>query len=150
MWDKLKQEEYDRWDNAGKEAATEILQTWHYYVTDGLTNERYCDGDIVAETLFGERTLVVEAEVKTVWKDTFTFDTYHIGQRKQHNTAQYFIGLNYDQTQAAIIKMRDVKDSQIEYKNTNGYRPTQNEGFFAVPLNKIKWLKKTDKGWKPV
>ena len=132
---------YEKHDQVGKETALSLLQQIGYVLENDV--EAYKRYDFIVS--LSSKPFKIEVEQKNGWTGIdFPFQTHDVPFRKHSSQANIFIQINSDATALALCPMKDVKASEVITKNTIY---TNNEKFFAIPKEKMKYYFKKQDGW---
>lgn len=132
---------YEKHDQVGKATALSFLQQIGYILINDT--EAFKSHDFIVSLM--DKPFKIEVEQKNNWKGIdFPFQTHDVPFRKHSSQANIFIQINSDATALAMCLMKTVKASEVITKNTIY---TNNEKFFAVPIEKMKYYFKQPDGW---
>lgn len=119
-----------------------LISTGHYtYDKNPLDQPQvFKDSDFTIIRSKDAKPVKIEVERKKSWKKSGRwegFKTLDVPARKRESKSDIFVMTNYNSDTIAVMKMKDVLDSPT-YKKDTIY--TEDEEFFAVPLDKVKFV----------
>lgn len=120
-----------------------LISTGHYTFDKNPLDqpEVFKDSDFTLLRVKDGKPVKVEVERKKSWKKSGQwegFRTLDVPARKKESNSDIFVMTNYNTDTIAVMKMKDVLDSNTYSKDTIY---TKNEEFFAVNLEKVKFVK---------
>ena len=120
-----------------------LLSTGFYYYKENPLEqpETFKKFDFKLFLKKSNKMVTIEVERKKTWEKDYKWEGYKtldIPYRKSESKADIFIMTNNNMNTLAVMKMKDVLESDV-YKKDTIY--TKNEQFFAVELEKVKFIK---------
>jgi hypothetical protein len=141
------QQDYKQNNPAIVVASGYLMSTGYYRYNDHPIeqSEKYKDYDFCLILKAGNRMISVEVERKRGWVKSGEWQgwpTMDVPARKKSSKADLFVMSNAPMDTLAICLMKDVLESPTYEKNTQcSTVKTENELFFAVNLEKVKFVK---------
>ena len=126
-----------------------LISTGHYYYESNPLEQpqAFKDFDFTMLRSKDGKQVRIEVERKKSWKKSGEwegFKTLDVPARKKDSKSDIFVMTNLNCDTLAVMKMKDVLQSPIYEKDTIY---TKKELFFAVPLDKIKFV---TMNWKTI